>query len=101
MPTIVTTIASTKKNKDENPEGRRKNSINAFVTADPVAAGKRQEANSRSAVQRRLRKKKSGREGVFIYTSKTGYGLLALRKNGTCEEPYFAHQREEDDCDRE
>ena len=65
MPTIVTTIADTKK-RDENPEGREKNSINAFVTADPVAAGKRQEANSRSAVQRRMEKKNQGERGLYI-----------------------------------
>ena len=34
----------------KDPEGSDKNSINTFVTADPVAAGKRQEANSRSTV---------------------------------------------------
>jgi len=39
-----------KKNEEKNPEGSDKNSINTFVTADPVAAGKRQEANSRSTV---------------------------------------------------
>ena len=42
-----------KENGDEIPKEEKKIAINAFVTADPVAAGKRQEANSRSAVQRR------------------------------------------------
>ena len=45
-------MTTKKKDVEENPEGRGKNWTNAFVTADPVAAGKRQEANSRSAVQR-------------------------------------------------
>jgi hypothetical protein len=48
-----------------NPEGRRKNSLYAFVTADPVAAGKRQEANSRSTIQRHGEFRGGGR-GLYI-----------------------------------
>ena len=57
---IVTTMAG-RKNESKNPEGSDKNSINTFVTADPVAAGKRQEANSRSTVLcwRKFKRRKS------------------------------------------
>jgi hypothetical protein len=39
--------------KDEKryPVGKEKNSIRTIVAVDPVAAGKRQEANSRSTTQ--------------------------------------------------
>jgi hypothetical protein len=54
-----------KKNEVKDPEGSDKNSINTFVTADPVAAGKRQEANSRSTVLCRGKIRRGKKQSLY------------------------------------
>ena len=81
-----------KKNDWKDPEGSDKNSINTFVTADPVAAGKRQEANSRSTVLcwGKTRREKSSPyirkievRGRTLKSSKNH--TLVLREIGICD----------------
>jgi hypothetical protein len=62
MGVIVTTMAPIK--IEELPKDEKKIGLKAFVTLDPVAAGKRQEANSRSKIPPWGKKKR--RDWAFL-----------------------------------